>query len=314
MDSYLIESLDSLSLENTTKSIIKENKFTDALINNYDLEEIELSNALEDLDTYSFLSEKKVVIIKNIETIKYDQYEKEVEHLIKYIKNPNPNNLLIIEAKKLNNTTKITKELKKVCKYNEISIDTKDYIKKTLKEYKIDYATINYLNELCLGDLTKLANECHKIMNYKEKDEEITKEDIDLLVSKKLGDPKDLTFQFARSIGSRDIKDSLKKYHELLEYNIEPLSIIGLLGSQIRIIYQVKCLVKEKLTNQEIATKLDEKVFRITKTRELINYYTEEELLSLMQELSNIDYRIKTDDTDPNLLIELFIVNLKTVI
>ena len=55
---------------------------------------------LEDLDTYNFLSEKKVIIIKNIESIKEEQYEKDIEHLFKYIDNPNPDNLLIITSRK----------------------------------------------------------------------------------------------------------------------------------------------------------------------------------------------------------------------
>ena len=67
MNSYLIESEDTLSLNNEISKIIKNNDFTQAVINTYDIEETLLENALEDLDTYSFLSEKKVVVIKNIE-------------------------------------------------------------------------------------------------------------------------------------------------------------------------------------------------------------------------------------------------------
>ena len=37
-------------------------------------EEVEIENALEDLDTYGFLSSKKVIIIQNIESIKYDDF------------------------------------------------------------------------------------------------------------------------------------------------------------------------------------------------------------------------------------------------
>ena len=103
-------------------------------------------------------------------------------------------------------------------------------------------------------------------------------------------------------------KISLK---ELLNYNIEPLSIIGLLGSQLRIIYQVKILSKNRLSDQEIAKQLEEKSdYRIKKTRELIPLYTEEELLKLMQKLSDIDYQLKTTDKDPNLEIENFIINM----
>ena len=37
---------------------------------------------------------------------------------------------------------------------------------------------------------------------------------------------------------------------------------------------------------------------------------TEEELLKLMQDLADIDLKIKTTDSDPNNLLELFILNI----
>ena len=131
------------------------------------------------------------------------------------------------------------------------------------------------------------------------------------MVVKKLGDERDLTFAFSRSLAERDIKNSLLKYHELLNYNIEPLSIIGLLASQIRIIYQVKLLEKNRLSDREIADTLGEKSdYRIKKTRELTRLYSEDELLGLMQKLSDMDYKIKTTDVDGKNLIEMFIINI----
>ena len=312
MNSYLIESLDSLSLQKTREKLINDNDFSLAIINFYDLEEVELKDALEDLDTYSFLSEKKVIIIENIETIKYDDFKKDFDHLLKYIDNPNPLNLLIIEAHKLNNILKTTKELKKKCQYISIEIDSKKYIKESLKGYKIDTNTIDLLDEYCLGDITKIDGECQKLKNYKIDDKIISKEDIEEIVVKKLGDEKEITFAFSRFLAERDIKNSLLKYHELLSYDIEPLSIIGLLASQIRIIYQVKILQKNHLSDKEIANILEEKSdYRIKKTRELTRLYNEEELLRLMQRLSDIDIKIKTTDVDGKSLLEFFILNIE---
>ena len=311
MDSYLIESIDSLSLQKERNNLIKENNFQDAAISYYDLDEVLLENALEDLDTYSFLTSKKVIVIENIESIKYDDYKKDFDHLYKYIGNPNPDNLLIIEARKLNNTLKTTKELKKLCKYIEVSFDSKKYIKELLKGYDIDTVTINLLDEYCMGDITKIDGECQKLINYKMDDKKITNKDIEEMVVRKLGDEKELTFAFTRSLAEKDIRNALLKYHELLSYNIEPLSIIGLLASQIRIIYQVKLLEKNNLTDKEIANTLNEKSdYRIKKTRELTRLYSEDELLILMQRLSDMDLKIKTTDVDGKNLIEMFIINI----
>ena len=311
MNSYLIESEDTLSLNNEISKIIKDNDFTNAVINTYDIEETLLENALEDLDTYNFLSKKKVIIIKNIESIKEDLFEKDIEHLFKYIDNPNQDNLLIITSKKLDSRLKFSKKLKTKCKISKIEANPKAFIKQQLKNYKITQDTINLLEEYCLGDMTKIYNECEKLKNYKTEDKTITKEDIIELVMKKLGDSKDLVFSFTRSLAERDRKASLKKYKELLTYNIEPLSFIGLLAGQIRIIYQVKLLEKRNLRDKEIADILEEKSdYRIKKTREITRMYREEELLTLMKKLSEIDLKIKTVDTNPNQEIELFIINI----
>ena len=66
MPSYLLESLDSLSLKQERESIIHKHQFEDAEISHYDLEETTLEKALEDLDTYGLFSTKKVIIIENI--------------------------------------------------------------------------------------------------------------------------------------------------------------------------------------------------------------------------------------------------------
>ena len=311
MNSYLIESEDSLSLQKEREKIIQENHFEEASTNTYDLEESTLDQALEDLDTYSLLSNQKVIIIQNIENIKYDDEKKAIDHLLKYLDSPNPDNLLIIEAKKLNNVSKITKELKKKCKYQTVELDPKKYIKASLEGYEIDNSTAFFLAEYCGNDISKISCECEKLKNYKLKEKKITKKDIEEIIIPKLGEEKEVTFSFTRALAMRDKKMALQKYRELLSYNIEPLGIIGLLASQFRIVYQVKLLVKEKLTNKEITEKLNENSdYRIAKTRELIPYYTEEELLKYMQSLAEMDYRMKTEDVDGNHLIEMFILSV----
>lgn len=310
MNNYLIESIDFLSVQNEIAEIIKKTNFSSSAISSYDIEESTLESALEDLDTYSFLTDKKVIIIKNIESINQEENKKDLEHLYKYLKNPNPDNLLIISSKKLNNTLKMTKELKKLCTFIQTSTNPIDFIKEELKDYKLETGVINLLCEYCKDDITKLKNECIKLKNYKLKEKNISKKDIEEMCIEKLGDATELTFSFTRSLAERNKKEALLKYKELLDYNIEPLNIVGLLASQIRIMYQVKVLTEQNMTTNQIADTLKEKPFRITKTIELMRYYSKSELLNLMKSLEKIDIQIKTTDIDPNSLLELFILNV----
>lgn len=309
-NNYLLESSDYLSQQNEIAEIIKKTSFSDSAISIYDLEETVLEKALEDLDTYSFLTSKKIIIIKNIETINQEEFERDIKHLYQYLQNPNPDNLLIITAKKLNNTLKITKELKKHCEFIQVSMNIENFLKQELKDYKLDSGVSKLLLEYCKEDITKLKNECIKLKTYKFNEKTISKKDVEDMCIEKLGDSQELTFAFSRSLAEKNKKDALLKYKELLAYNLEPYSIVGLLASQIRIIYQVKALEEQGMSNAEIAKTLEKKPFYIQKTSELTRYYTKKELLELIIKLENIDIQIKTTDIDPNSLIELFILNI----
>lgn len=310
MNNYLFESIDTTLLDKKIDSIINELSFNDASISSYDLEESLLENALEDLDTYSFLTTKKVIIIRNIESVKYDDFKDDFDHLFKYLSDPIEDNLLIIVGHHFTNTSKVIKELKKYCKYELIEVNSKSFIRNKLKDYTLNQSTINLIDELCLGDITRISNECDKLINYKSNDKVITNDDVNLLVIQKLDDPKDLTFAFSRSLALKDKKNALNDFRELLKYNFEPFMLIGLLASQIRIIYQVK-LLEDNRSDKEIASILEEKSeYRIKKTRELTRYYSEDDLLQLMIKLSDIDYSLKTSDNDPINLIETFILNI----
>ena len=311
MNNYLLETNDFTALKTEIDKIIKKEKFTDALTSTYDAKELQLENALEDLDTYGFLSDKKVIIINNIDGINQEDEEKNLKHLYKYLENPNPDNLLIITASKLNNTLKVTKELKKKMNYSSVEINPENFIKNELKDYTLETGVIKLLVEYCKNDITKIENECKKLKTFNYETKKISKSDIEELVIEKLGDEQELTFSFSRSLAEKNKKEALRKYKELLDYQIEPIAIVGLLASQIRIIYQVKTLSNQNLSPYDIAKMLGEKSdYRIKKTKELIRYYSEQELLDLMKTLSDMDIQMKTTDIDPNSLIELFILNI----
>ncbi|MBQ8132731.1 MAG: DNA polymerase III subunit delta [Bacilli bacterium] len=310
-NNYLLEGDSYFAIHKEREKIQKKLGFLEASVSEYDLTEQPLEVVLEDLDTYSFLSDKKVISVIGIENVSSDANKKDLDHLYKYLDQPNPDNLLFISSLKFNNTLKVTKELKKRMEFIEISNDPIKFIKEELKGYKIDASLITYLSEKCLGDISKIQNECDKLKTYKIDEKEILKKDIDELVVEKLGDSTDLTFSFNRSLAEKDKKSALEKYYQLLQYNIDPLGIIGLLASQLRIMYQVKVLENQGMYANDIANTLGEKnSYRVKKTMELTRYYKEGELLKLMQDMADIDLKVKTTDTDPNSLIEVFILNI----
>lgn len=307
-NNYLIEGSDYISINNKISEIIKKNNFSDASISKYDLSEDLLEEVIEDLNTYGLFSDKKIVIINNFD--KMDPDINRVEELLKYVENSSSLNLLFVVSDKYDDRKKIIKDLKKKMDFIKVSSDPVEFTKNCLKGYKVEDGVITLLVNNTLGDISRLYNECNKLKIYKINDKYISKEDVLELAVKKLGDSTDITFQFSRSLAEKDKKKALSLYQKLLDYQIEALSIIGLLASQFRIMFQVKVLEEKNMRNDEIAKTLNEKSYRITKTRELTRYYSKKELLDLMIKLEDIDLKIKTTSVDANTLVQLFILNI----
>lgn len=307
---YLIEGMDYLSVYEKLEELIGKNSFEDATRSKYDLSEVLLEKAIEDLNTYGMFSNKKVIIISNFDKMNIEENENDINNLFKYLDNATSDNLLFILAGKFDERKKITKDLKKYCEFIKVDIDPNSFIKENLAGYKLESGVINLLIENTLGDITRLYNECKKLKNYKINDKYITKNDVLELAVKKKGDSTEITFQFSRALAEKNKKQALLLYKELLDYLVEPLSIVGLLGSQFRIMYQVKVLEEKGLRNDDIASTLKEKPYRVMKTKELTRYYSKREILDLIIKIEDIDFKIKTMSVDANSLIELFILNI----
>lgn len=309
-NNYLLEEIDATILTNQINNIINNKHFQDATISTYDLEEVNIDDALEDLDTYGFLSSKKVIIIKNV----FSNYDnKKFEKLVKYIDNSLADNLLFLVCKKLDNRLSIVKQLKKNSNLKLITYDVSavQYVNSLLKNYKVSNKAINLLIDKCKNDVTKLRNECNKLSLYKIESLEITEEDIEELVVKKLGESSDALFAFIRNLLLKNKKNALKSYQELTEYEVDIFSIIGLIGSQLRLIYQIKLLIEKKYTFEEIANKLNLKsTYQVKKLSEYSYDYSYIELAKLIKEIAELDYKIKSGRVDQNIALDMFILNL----
>ena len=310
MLNYLLESSDHLLLEKKIDSIIEKEKFQGEYRATYDLEEVALANALEDLDTYSFLSSKKVIIIKNI--LSSLTLENEKKHLIKYLENPSSDNLLIMTSDKMDAKT-FSKKLKslKTLEYQKLETNPVSFAKNILDGYKISNMDLSYLAELCNNDITKLNSECEKLMMYKIDTKEIAREDITNLVVNKLGDSNEILFSLAKAIMSKDKRQALKLYNDLKAYQIDANSIIGLMASQMKLVSQIKVLKEKNLNVSQIQQNLNLKSsYQVKKLSEYIYSYSYNDIKTFFNRLFDLDYSIKTGKVDSSNAIELLIINL----
>lgn len=288
------------------KDIISSTKFENASITNYDLEEEDLYNALLDLDTYSFLTEQKVIIIKNINLLEDNQ---DTKHLLKYLDNPNNDNLLILTTTKFNATKKINKELKKKTNYIKLETDLNKEIKNILQGYEVESGVITKLIEYSNNNIDIIKSECDKLKQYKFDTKKIIKEDVETIVIKHIGESTQIVFDLIKDIAIKDKKRAIIKYEKLKKYNVDDIALIGLLESQLRLMIQIIMFSEKNYTNKDIAATLNIHPYRIEKTKELLRYSNKKDVCNMIKNLSNIDYKIKSGQIDNKDAIFVYIIN-----
>ena len=310
MLNYLLMS-ESISLINhKIDEIIAKENFQDSLVTTYDLDEKDLNDLLEDVDTISFLTPKKVIVGKNFKILEKEEEEK-ITRLIKYLENPPGTVLLILTTSKLDERRKITKELLKHLSPLKLEESSINIIKDKFKDYKIDNKTINLLDTYYHDDLERLIRECDKLKLAFIDDKIVTYSKARELLLKPNNNQDNLSFDLVRAISLKDKKQAITIYNELLSYNIESYAIMGLLESQYRLLYQVKILSKNNLNNYDIGKILDVHPFRVKKTLELTRYYSLKEIRKIIKDLAKIDFNIKSGALDNSLVLELLLLNIK---
>lgn len=305
---YFIETDKHELLDIKVNEILKENNLTRENLITYDMEEVNISDAIIDLDTYSLFNERKVVLCKNATFLSSGKTEinHNIELLEKYLNNPNPDNILIIGTNKADGKKNIVKLIKDKCKIIEVTIDLVNYIKEYTKGYKIDDEVIRYLIINTTEDISHITNELDKLMALKDTEKEITKKDIDLIVIKKIDSN---IFDLIDAIISKNKDKSLKIYNEMINYGEDIFKIFISLSNQIRLIYQVKQL--KDLSNEEIADKLKLKnIKQVAALRYKIDKYTSNELVNYLHKLSIMDEELKLGKSIDIIVFPTFIASL----
>lgn len=311
MDSiYLISSPDDYIINDKLNKILKKEDKSEIIY--YDLEEVSIDKVIEELDTYNFFNNRKVVVCKNSYFLSSEKNKSNVEHnvelLEKYINNPNTDNLLILTCNSLDGKKKIVKLLKEKAKVEILEeINIINEINKNKDDYKIDNQTINYLVDYLNHDNYRIINELNKLKLFKYDEKEITIKDIDCFVTKNIDDN---IFLLGDYIINKDKKNALEIYNDLILKNEDPINIMMMVASKFRLLYQVKVLSKSIYSPDEIAKILGSHPYPVKLAKKVIYKYSEEELLNILYKLACLDYDIKSGNSYNNIGFELLILSL----
>jgi len=294
---FLIVTTDKITIDNEINKL--KNKYPDSELVYYDLSEVKVDRLIEDLDTYNFLSNRKIIIGTNASFLSSDKTKSLVEHnlenLEKYIANPNLDNILVLISDSLNKKKKITSSLCEKATVIETLSDIHSLIKNRLENYKMDNSAEKLLLDYCRNEHERVFNEIEKLKLYKLEDKVITKEDIEKLVMKNMDDN---IFHLVDSILTGNKKYAFALYQDFILHGEQIVNIIRILSGKIRLIYQVKVLVRDGNSDKTISKLLGVHEYPVKLAREASYKYSDEVLLKDLKKLADLDLQIKSGETN----------------
>ena len=289
--------------------IITKHKINDLNISKYNIND-NLTDIIEDANTLSLFDDKKLIVINN-NALFVGKKSVDTIALEKYITNFNPNTILIfiVNEEKLDTRRKLYKTIKErggIFEFNKLpNINT--YVKDLFSGYTITNDSINLLIKRVGNDLNRLKQEIEKIKIYKINDKLITDSDIIDCTVEKI----DINiFNFIDNIIRKNKSETIKTYKELLKIGEEPIKIIVLLANQFRLMYQSKLLTSKGYSEDDIASLLHVKRYPVHLAIQKSYHYNKEVLIDNLEQLADLDIKIKSGEIDKNLALELFLLRL----
>lgn len=320
MPIYLLYGNERFLIEEMREKLIQQASEMD--INVYDMTESPIELALEDAETLPFLSDRRVVIIKNpyfLTSEKKLASASAVEHHLKkleqYLENPSPYSLVIFEApyEKLDERKKIVQLLKKTAQVFEANaLQEKQVYAWINSECKslninIDEAAVKQLYSFIGKDLRRLKSELEKLSLFVGENGYVSEEIVNLLVARSL---EDNVFVLVDHVINKRIDEAFQTLHDLFEQKEEPIRIVALLARQFRIIAQVHSLRKKGYTPKQMAVYLKLHPFVIQKTLMQTAKFSQAECHQMIQNLAEADYYMKTGKFDKHLLLQIILTKI----
>ena len=274
-----------------------------------------LYEIVNDASTLPFMADKKVVVVKNsyfltTENPKVD-FEQSYNELEEYLDNENSGVVVIfsVVSSKLDDKSPLVKKIKEKSKiYALDNVNKKDLprvVRQMFEKQGMDI-TNEALSEFisrCGEDMYLINNEIEKLSCYKK---EIDVKDINLMISKKL---EDNVFEMIDGIFEKKLDRVFTVYYDLKVNNNEPLTLISLVASQVRFLYQVMVLKDKGYSESNIANELSCHPYRAKLALEKVYKLNKMDLTSLLEELSDLDIKIKSGEIDRFVGFELFLLN-----
>lgn len=319
---YLIYGNQTPSIKSRVKKIIKENlpENDDMNLVKFDANNVLIQEWIDEANYVPLGYDHKIVVADNCYFLLKSKPRNKIEseqnygELMNFLLHPSEECDLILTVPSLAiaTTSDIYKKIKEVGKIIEIPDLDQNGWKDGVRRYclenakiRIDNDALNELADRTAGDVALLQTSVAKLSLYKD---HITYDDVVLMVTRPLEDNTFLIFNYL--ITGKNT-DAVKLFRDLRVSNVEPVTLISMLGNQFRLLNQVYYLFKNGRSDDEIAKELNIKPIRAQILRKNTSLVSEKAIHRTLNDLFELDLQIKSGLVDRFYVFELFLINFK---
>jgi DNA polymerase III subunit delta len=276
--------------------------------------EIKNDSFMEQLDMLPFMGNKRVVIIRDLDSIDDIKY---LQKLPAYLKDPSPEVILILTAEKIDARTVLGKEINErtmriICREPRYKNDIRNWLNAELgkRQVRMENQAKEFFCDTVQMSYCAAVNEFEKIILFTngEKDS-ITLQD----VKSALGVARSSTiYELQDALGDQKCVQSLVMLEKMLQNDIEPIYIIYMINGFYQQLWRILLLLKRNMNQSEIMQRYMNDVFPSFREKILrfAKNYTIPQIRRVFDLLMLADTDLKSSPIKKNVIMDLLIYKI----
>ena len=274
------------------------------LFESKDLDEVSLSEIIEDAKTLPMFHEKKLIAVKGYDGLGKD----DLDLLNEYAASPSSVSVLVLLSQgSRKNRVKPAKSIKLVDLDSGSNFDRE--IKRLAERLGMVLApgAVGFIKSMLGEDMNLIRNELLKISLYVDGKKAIGEGDLRELLEKRSTEN---VFSLSTALSNRDLRGSLRILRELERNREDPLSILYMIAWRFRQIFKVSQYLREGESDEGIAKAIKTSRGAVFYLKKSVRNFRENDLGRILGLIEQTDYGIKNSSGNNYILLEKLLLGI----
>ncbi|HKZ22164.1 MAG TPA: DNA polymerase III subunit delta [candidate division Zixibacteria bacterium] len=278
-------------------------------LNNSDAEETEIPDLINLASTVPVGSERRLVIVKNVEKLKAAPKEQLSNFFPKI---PTTTCMVLLatdlsEKDKLYTAVSNSGVIVQFADFKGVSLSKWIAEQFAAKKKKIDSEALKFLEETGGNNLNLLSKEIEKIVTYAGERENIKKEDIEKVA---VASEKWKVYQLADQIVQKDTQKALGTLDEILLYGETPSTVNYWISEHFVGLLRTKSYPRRDWAGLVEYLNLGKRAFMVRKYSEQVKNFSQAQLEKALEYLYQTELDLRSNLASPKISLEVLIYNL----